>query len=971
MLTKQINIFILLLLFSSPSLSKINIIAGADEADIEFRLGNDAYRSGDFKKALSHYFSSYRIVPNKNVIFNIATCYERISSDVEAYRYYNTYLNSITNEDDKIKVNQALSRVKNKLGFIKVETSPPGALIFLNRKDLGDYGVSPQLIPVVPGKYNVILLKNGFNENRANGLIISSNETQNINVNLDQIQGVLSLSGEPKNVIISSEDFGKLELTLPKDVNIPVGDYDIQFQSNGYKNEKFNVKIQREKPFKLKIKLKKQVGSLIVKGSEFNSSIFLNEKLYGFTPTVIDNIDVGKYRLKVRKSGFQTFEKEIEVKANEKLDLDIELYASSEVNAASKESETLRDAPASVSLISSLEIDAFSYFGTSDALRGLRGVFITDDMMYKIIGVRGYGPLGQYGNRNITLIDGHVINDNWVETSFSDFEFYNNLYGLDRIEFIRGPNSVLYGSGAFQGVTSLISEDITNPSIKSKIGVSAISDKTSRAYAHIRHPFNDGGLQLSLGGTYIQPHDFEIKSAIGSEEYPDGIVNDVGEMKSYNLQLNTIWKNFKLYSYFHHRYTHNQTAAYEVILGDTRAHETEDRAFVDLRYNLKLSNSSSLNLKTYYDYYKYDGAYPYKIADGGFYQEDFNGQWGGFEAQMTLNPFDGARWTFGAEFVQHFLHKASVNSDVDGEITSTSVPFSKLSANAMLRQRLWEGASLWGGARFDLWRFDTLPTADGGEASRSIANVNPRVVLITSPTPRGTLKMILARGFRAPSVYELTYNDGGVTHVANPDIDPETLYSTEVEFTQGLSRELELIGALYLNRINDRIEIQGEGVTEDPQRFDNIPGELWGLGAELELRRPFARGWMLSAQYAFQRTADGDLSGAFDPHNAITNSPIHLAGGKIVIPLVGRALRLAHRLVFESGRLDRERQVTDPALLADVIFSGEAAGLPLRYSFGVRNLLDWRHDHPAGDEIPDVRLRMSGRTFSFELSAEL
>jgi outer membrane receptor for ferrienterochelin and colicins len=60
----------------------------ADEADLHFRLGNEAYRAGDFSEALEHYLASNRLVPNHNVVFNIARAYQRLEMFPEAYRYY-------------------------------------------------------------------------------------------------------------------------------------------------------------------------------------------------------------------------------------------------------------------------------------------------------------------------------------------------------------------------------------------------------------------------------------------------------------------------------------------------------------------------------------------------------------------------------------------------------------------------------------------------------------------------------------------------------------------------------------------------------------------------------------------------------------------------------------------------------------------------------------------------------------------
>ncbi|MGH7281861.1 MAG: hypothetical protein ACRELY_10085, partial [Polyangiaceae bacterium] len=64
----------------------------ADEAELQFQLGADRYKAGDFRGALEHFLASNRLVPNRNVIFNIARAYEQLHEMPNSYRYYTTAL---------------------------------------------------------------------------------------------------------------------------------------------------------------------------------------------------------------------------------------------------------------------------------------------------------------------------------------------------------------------------------------------------------------------------------------------------------------------------------------------------------------------------------------------------------------------------------------------------------------------------------------------------------------------------------------------------------------------------------------------------------------------------------------------------------------------------------------------------------------------------------------------------------------
>ena len=60
----------------------------ADEAEVLFELGVEAQRRADYLTALERYLASNRLVPNSNVAFNIARCYELLDRHAEAFRYY-------------------------------------------------------------------------------------------------------------------------------------------------------------------------------------------------------------------------------------------------------------------------------------------------------------------------------------------------------------------------------------------------------------------------------------------------------------------------------------------------------------------------------------------------------------------------------------------------------------------------------------------------------------------------------------------------------------------------------------------------------------------------------------------------------------------------------------------------------------------------------------------------------------------
>jgi outer membrane receptor for ferrienterochelin and colicins len=92
--------------------------------------------------------------------------------------------------------------------------------------------------------------------------------------------------------------------------------------------------------------------------------------------------------------------------------LNVEDLARVKVYSASRHEEEVRDAPASVSVITAEEIQRCGWRTLGDVLGSLRGFYTSYDRNYTYLGVRGFLRPGDYNSRILLLIDGHRLNDN-------------------------------------------------------------------------------------------------------------------------------------------------------------------------------------------------------------------------------------------------------------------------------------------------------------------------------------------------------------------------------------------------------------------------------------------------------------------------------------------------------------------------------------------------------------------------------
>src|SRR5688572_14503557 len=128
------------------------------------------------------------------------------------------------------------------------------------------------------------------------------------------------------------------------------------------------------------------------------------------------------------------------------------------ISTVSKYAQTTTEAPASVTIVSSDEIRDHGYRNLTEVLENVRGVYFSDDRNYLHVGTRGFGRPSDYNNRILVLVDGHTLNEHVWGSAPVGSDLTVNLSAVERIEVVRGPGSVLYGTNAMFGVINIVTK---------------------------------------------------------------------------------------------------------------------------------------------------------------------------------------------------------------------------------------------------------------------------------------------------------------------------------------------------------------------------------------------------------------------------------------------------------------------------------------------------------------------------------
>jgi outer membrane receptor protein involved in Fe transport len=147
------------------------------------------------------------------------------------------------------------------------------------------------------------------------------------------------------------------------------------------------------------------------------------------------------------------------------------------------------------------DIRKYGYQSVEEILQNIPGMYMIDDYNWtgtKNFGVRGFFSTGNF--KNVIVMVNGVRQVNGVWDSYDTQSFSVPVQSTDRIEAVRGPMSVMYGSGAFFGAVNIFTNDQYNDDPVSMISASAGSDKTCKAYVRMSGREND--MSYSLNASY-------------------------------------------------------------------------------------------------------------------------------------------------------------------------------------------------------------------------------------------------------------------------------------------------------------------------------------------------------------------------------------------------------------------------------------------------------------------------------------
>jgi catecholate siderophore receptor len=530
------------------------------------------------------------------------------------------------------------------------------------------------------------------------------------------------------------------------------------------------------------------------------------------------------------------------------------------VSSATKTSTPLRDLPQSVSVVSREVIKNQSMQSIADVVRYVLGV----------TAIQGEN------NRDQVVIRGNSSSaDFFVDGVRDDVQYYRDLYNLDRVEALKGPNAMIFGRGGGGGVINRVTKQAGFASL-GELSFQGGSFGNKRFAGDFDRPFNDR-IAFRLNGMYENSGSF--RKHVDLERW--GLNPKLTIVAGKQTQIRLSYEFFR----------DNRTADRGIPSFQGRPSDAgistffgnPDLSFVHARVNLASAvidqQFGKLNIRNHTLFGDYDRGYQ-NFVPGAVNADETRVNLSAYNnATRRRNIFNQTDLTYaaktgpmrhtllaGTEFGQQVSHNFRNTGFFNNALTTISVPFAAPTINTPVTFRqnatdadnrvqaniaatyaqdqveLSPKVQLLAGIRFDHFNLKFHNNRNGENFNRTDNLASPRAGIVFKP-----VEPLSLYGSYSVSYLPSSGDQFSALTASTQTLEPEKFTNYEFGAKWDIRQTLSLTTAVYrLDRTNTRATDPN-----DPTKIVQT-GSQRTSGFEAGLNGSVTRAWNVLGGYAYQ-----------------------------------------------------------------------------------------------------------------------
>lgn len=411
----------------------------------------------------------------------------------------------------------------------------------------------------------------------------------------------------------------------------------------------------------------------------------------------------------------------------------------------------------------------------------------------------------------LVLIDGHPQYMGLMGHPIADA--YQTMM-TERVEVLRGPASVLYGSNAMGGVINIVTRRMQEDGVNTNVNVGYGSYNTLQT--EFSNRVKKGKFCSILTGSYNRTDGH--RADMGFEQY--------GGYAKVAYDFSSFWKIWGDANITHFNASNPGTVSAPYIDNDSRI----TRGMTSFALENHYENTSG-SLSFFYNWGRHninDGYHPGEEPQTAHFNS--KDRMMGISWFQSTTFFTGNRVTLGFDY-QHFGGESWNKVIATGErIPGVDKQLDEFAGYVDFRQDISSWLSLNAGVRLD-------------HHSHVGSEWVPQGGLAFHLPKNAELKAMVSKGFRNPTIREMY-----MFRPANPELKPERLVNYELSFSQRLLNGALSYGAniYYINGDNLIITTPVDG---SPLNINTGEIENWGIETNIAYR--FNSRWNINANYSW------------------------------------------------------------------------------------------------------------------------
>ena len=412
----------------------------------------------------------------------------------------------------------------------------------------------------------------------------------------------------------------------------------------------------------------------------------------------------------------------------------------------------------------------------------------------------------------MVLIDGHPQYNGIYGHSIADS--YQTMMA-DRVEVLRGPASVLYGSNAMGGVVNIVTRGMLHDGIETVINLGAGSYGTVEAEASNQYRYGKFSSTVAVQYGRSDNH----RPDMGFEQW--------GGYAKLNYGISTHWNAYADIDITHFNASYPGTVTEPMIDADQWITRGAVALGVENHYG---KTTGRLSVYDNFGRHKINDGYAVGKTPKERYFQSSDALMG-VSLYQNMNLWRGGRVTLGFDYQNIYGHTWYTNmltgeEEENGVKQSADVRNDEFAGYMCLRQEILGYLTLDLGTRYD------HHSVVGGE-------LVPQVGVVVRPMETGEVKLMMSKGFRNPTTKEMY-----LYPPSNEELKPERLWNYE------LSWRHHLLGGSLVYAIN-LFMIDADNVIQTVNRKNVNTGELHNRGLEIDASWRIDNHWSLTTNHSW------------------------------------------------------------------------------------------------------------------------